>query len=196
MSTVLDNTFGVIGARGGQGTTTIAAALALHVSRHRPVGLISEGLFDMATILGIRADVADDATDVTEDLTVARRPLPGRLNVVDCGTLQHPTMAGPAKLIVVVRGPCFLALTSVVRARLPAVHGLVVVREAHRSITAADAVEATGLPLLAEVPVTERLARTIDAGLLRQRAHVLAELAPLRALAGELLSGLPDRRAS
>lgn len=193
---MLDNTIGVIGARGGQGTSTIAAALALLASRDRSVGLIASNPSDLATIVGISAAVGDDAIDVSDELTVARRPQPGRVNVVDCGALQHGTMARPAKFVVVLRGPCFLALTNLVRAELPPDCGLVVVREAHRSITAVDAVEASGLPLLAEVPVTERLARIVDAGLLRQRAHALAELAPLHAVATELSVGAPDRRSN
>jgi MinD superfamily P-loop ATPase len=193
---VLDNTIGVIGARGGQGTSTIAAAVALLVSLDRPVGLIANDPSDVAAILGISAAVGDDAVDVSNELTVARRPLPGRVNIVDCGSLHHCTTARPAKLVVVLRGPCFLALTSLVTAQLPADCSVVVVREAHRSITAVDVLEATGLPLLAEVPVTERLARIVDAGLLRQRAHALAELASLHAFVAELSGGTPDRRAS
>ena len=47
---------------------------------------------------------------------------------------------------------------------------MVIVHEAHRSISPADAAEVTGLPLLASVPVTDRVARIVDVGLLGARS--------------------------
>ena len=187
-----DNTIGVIGTRGGQGTSTIATVLALFASAECPTGLIGPDPDDLLAGLG-RSDSGHQPVPVSDTLTIASRPLAGSaLDILDCGTLRHPASTLPAEVVAVVRGPCYLALRSLVASGASGLEGMVIVHEAHRSISPADAVEVTGLPLLARVPVTDRVARIVDAGLLGSRATALPEFASLRALAARLRS--PDGR--
>jgi hypothetical protein len=188
-----NNTIGVIGARGGQGTSTIATVLALYASYQGPTGLIGPDPADLLAGLG-RSDSGHEPVPMSDTLTIASRPLAGpAVNIVDCGTLRHPASTLPAELVAVVRGPCYLALKTLVASRASQFEGLIIVHEAHRSISPADAVVVTGLPVLASVRVTDRVARIVDAGLLGPRATALPEFAALRALAGRLHSPAGSR---
>ncbi len=67
-----------------------------------------------------------------------------------------------------LRGPCYLAL----RTLLAADHGLdgiILVAEPGRALNERDVADVTGLDVVATVPVTPGIARTIDAGLLATR---------------------------
>src|SRR3954471_15520898 len=57
--------------------------------------------------------------------------------------------------------------------------GIVLVREAGRSLTAGDVADIAGVAVIAQVEVNSTVARKIDAGLLISRLNRLDELAPL-----------------
>ncbi len=94
-----------------------------------------------------------------------------RAIVVDAGRhLPTATVIGhPATELVVTRA-CYLALRRWVGHHPPS--GVVVVREAGRSITDADIARTLAAPVLASTPWDPAVARAVDAGLLTQRLPV------------------------
>ena len=115
-----------------------------------------------------------------------------RAVVVDAGTLGRTTppsareeVAGTflerAGSCLLVTRPCYLALraTSTALSTWPA-DGCILLTEKDRALKAADVPAVLGIPVVAEVPVAARVARSVDAGLLLQRG----DAASVRALAG------------
>lgn len=109
----------------------------------------------------------------------------GRTVVVDCGRVDASPVAqrfaAEADRSVLVTRLCVLALrragTAPVRPS-----GVVVVRDAGRSLSLVDVEETVGAPVLAEVAVDPSVARAVDAGLARGRiprglAEVLGSVA-------------------
>ena len=81
---------------------------------------------------------------------------------------SSPTRPPGLVLLVVLRGPCYLGLRSIVASGLQA-DGIVLLVEAGRSLTRRDVGDVCGVPVVAQIPVTANVARTIDAGLLVTR---------------------------
>ena len=79
----------------------------------------------------------------------------------------------------VLRGPCYLALRTLLAGQ-HGLDGLVLVAEPGRALSERDVTDATGLDVVATVPVTPRIARTIDAGLLATRHPRQREFRSLR----------------
>src|SRR3546814_11967862 len=102
--------------------------------------------------------------------------------VVDAGTLAARSAGGPGgdRNYLVLRGPCYIALASVLAAGVTGFDGVVIVAEAQRSLTAADVADVLGLPDVATVNASPQVARTIDAGLLPSRLTRLNDLPSLR----------------
>ena len=88
--------------------------------------------------------------------------------------------------LVVLRGPCYLAVRNIVRRVAGGeggrVEGIVLLTEPGRSLTARDVTDATGVAVVATVAVTAGVARTIDAGLLIARLRRLGDLASVAPL--------------
>lgn len=173
----------VSGARGGQGTTTVAAALALFASGARQSILVASEPETAARVLGV-AVPAERCVEVTSRLRLASiLPAAGDDTVViDGGHLGHGVVApAGASHWVVLRGPCYLALASLLEAPVRP-DGIILVAETGRSLTAIDASDITGLPVVATVTASPAVARAIDAGILPARISRLPELAQLRSL--------------
>ncbi|MDQ1437366.1 MAG: hypothetical protein QOK43_995 [Acidimicrobiaceae bacterium] len=101
-------------------------------------------------------------------LTLAAEPRPV---VVDCGSTGGPlayTLAGAASLSLLVLRPCYLGLRRALAAPVRP-SGVVLVTEPGRSLTKADVEDALGVPVRAEVPWSDGVARAVDAGLLAGR---------------------------
>lgn len=171
----------VTGARGGQGTTTVAAALALYAATAGDAALVSADEVGMRVLLGVPAE-DDGSTLVGGRLVLAAlSPAAGAATVVlDGGRLGTSTPAGHGDHYVVLRGPCYVALATLLAADAPRPDGIILVAEEGRSLTARDVSEVTGLPVIATVQTSLRVARSIDAGLLPSRLPRLRELAELR----------------
>jgi hypothetical protein len=149
--------------------------------RRRPTRLVSDEPAAMAALLGIVGPATEgDTVAVTDGLELGSSSDLASLTVVDAGRALPLPATERAISLVVVRGPCYLALRHLVNAegRLP--DGIVLAKEAGRSLTAKDVSDVTGVPVVAQIDVTPAVARTIDAGLLVARLHRLDELAPLR----------------
>jgi hypothetical protein len=80
-----------------------------------------------------------------------------------------------------VRGPCYLALSTLVSRPDLRPDGVILVAEPGRSLSAADTSAILGLPLVATVPVRPSIARLIDAGLLAGRPSEIPGLDHLSA---------------
>lgn len=170
------------GAKGGVGTTTVAALHALAMTRRghtvRITSRTTTGVEDLAAVLGVPTPPAGEPVQVLPGLTLADQPCPDSYSVVDAGTDLFTTPdAGP--LYAVVRND-YLSL----RRALPAVAettGVVLVVEPNRSLTQRDIVDVLGRPISAEVRLDPTIARAVDAGLLSTARHLgldLSHLAP------------------
>jgi hypothetical protein len=194
---VSPRTITLTGARGGHGTTTVAAALALYAAGHVPTALVSTDPAATAALIGIPLAVAGEWVQVTPTLVLTPDPtIPGDFRpeavVIDAGS-GHSAQerAAGEEHYVVLRGPCYVALATVLAAPPGRVDGIILVAEAGRSLTARDVTEVLDLPVVATVTASPDVARTIDAGLLVSRIHRLRDLAPLRALATDPYAGRP-----
>ena len=174
------------GARGGQGTSTIAAAMALYAAGHATTQLVAADMSATAALLGLPEPSHDQVT-ITGQFTLARRTS-GRpaVRIIDTGTAT-PSVAGGGVRLVVLRGPCYVALRGLVRDGGPRPDGIVVVAEPGRSLSARDVEDVTGVAVVAIVPVTAAVARAIDAGLFVARLYRLSDLAALRRYVTALL---------
>jgi hypothetical protein len=193
-------------AKGGSGTTVVAAALASVLARTSPQGAVIADLAgDVPAALGLpeppgpglAAWLEAGAAVPADALTRLEVPAGGGLSVlpaggtlpeaagrgevlaavlaadrrpvvVDCGSAP----AGPALAVaaaashsLLVLRPCFLALRRAVASPVRP-SGVVLVEEEGRSIGRADVEDALGVPVRAVVPVHQRVARAVDAGLL------------------------------
>lgn len=166
------------GAKGGQGTTTVAAATAVIAAGHAPTTLVTPEASDAATLLGLPRPDDGGPIQVTPTLWLASEVVEGTAVAI----IDGPPLPAASERYLVVRGPCYLALAAALRHDSPP-DGIVLLHEPGRSLTARDVTEVTGIPVVAQVPVSDVVARAIDAGLLLARLHHLADLRPLRTLA-------------
>lgn len=177
----------ITGARGGQGTTTVAAALALHAASVGDAVLKAPPQQGAAAILGHPAIDRGESVAVTGHLTLATPPATVTADtlVVDGGLhdgAREWLSEEQGERYVVLRGPCYVALATLVSSSARQPDGIILVAEDGRSLSARDVAEITGLPVVATVDATPRVARTIDAGLLPSRITRLRELSQLRTL--------------
>ncbi|HSH60415.1 MAG TPA: hypothetical protein VK988_12415 [Acidimicrobiales bacterium] len=192
-----ETTITVLGARGGHGTTTVATAIAIIAAGYEPTELVSH---DAAPLLGVPEPNGNgNAVPIGEQLFLSESGTRNdRVTVVDGGTIQEALSKGTGNgaCYVVLRGPCFLGLRTLVanqdRGRNPA--GIILVPEEGRSLRERDVEEVLGVPVVARVRHSPTVARTIDAGLFLTRLHCQGEFEQLRRLVVQMLS--PRRMAS
>lgn len=176
-------TITVTGARGGHGATTMAAALALFAAKHGRTTLVAHDRWAAAVLLGM-PEGDEEVVEVTAGLSLARHaPTDPRDTLVVDGGAAGGESTGES--YVVLRGPCYVALASLLATLDAPPDGVIVLAEPGRSLTCRDVYEVVGIPVVATVRASPSVARTIDAGLLVGRVHRLRELAPLAALVGQ-----------
>ncbi|HET7488309.1 MAG TPA: hypothetical protein VFJ85_10295 [Acidimicrobiales bacterium] len=103
--------------------------------------------------------------------------------VVDCGPPDGPAglaVAAAAGLSLLVLRPCFLALRRALAAPVRP-SGVILVREEGRALGRRDVEDVLGVPVRAEVPWDQAVARRVDAGLLAGGLPRLLERALRRA---------------
>jgi hypothetical protein len=168
----MTTTVTLVGARGGSGTSTVAAALALHAAGDTPTSLLTHDPTAMARLLGTAALPAPDHPFAAgPGLTVAGLDGPrDAVTIVDAGSAATvKTLPTDGRRYAVVRGPCYLALSTLVSLPDLRPDGVILVAEPGRSLSAADTSAILGVPVVATVPVRPSIARLIDAGLLAGR---------------------------
>jgi hypothetical protein len=144
-------------------------------------------------LLGLR-EPGEDEIAVTDRLTLTNTATgEPEIRIVDGGTRASVSGDEDRLDVVVLRGPCYVALRSLVCSGYRQPDGIVLLSEPGRSLTDRDVHDVTGIPVVATVAVTPAVARTIDAGLLIGRLHRLRDLAPLRRYTAGLLN-FPPRR--
>ena len=106
-------TINLFGARGGQGTSTTAAALGLLAARRGyRVELITDTPDAMRALLGLINVSADaESVDAVPGLTVrSETSRSAGLVITDTGTLAGAHGGAELVQVVVLRGPCYLSL--------------------------------------------------------------------------------------
>jgi hypothetical protein len=191
------------GARGGHGTTTVAAVVALQAARTAPTVLVSPDTAAACALLGASGGRDDGhAIEVAPNLLLAaERPDAGHdsIVVVDEGTLTSKPPAAPTATeehYLVLRGPCYVALATTLAADIDGIEGIVLVSERDRSLRPADVTDVLGIPVVASVTLSPQVARAIDAGLLASRFPRLRDLDDLRALSCPLATSTPSCRST
>jgi hypothetical protein len=184
----MTRTITFIGARGGHGTSTIAAAAALFAAAEQRTILVSDDPAASAALVGAPMPVGAECVDVTPRLTLTTRPelhADAEVIVVDAGrlateaTVEAPR-TGETRRYVVLRGPCYVALATILAAGGPTPDGIIVVSEPGRALSERDVAEILGVAVAATIPIDPAVARAIDAGLLPSRVHRTRALTPLR----------------
>jgi len=170
----MTTTLTLVGARGGSGASTVAAALALRTAEDVPTALLTHDPTAMARLLGTTGAVPAPTHPfaVGPRLTVAGLDGPrDTVTIIDAGPAVAAAQALPAdgRRYTVVRGPCYLALATIVALPDLRSDGVILVAEPGRSLSTADASVILGVPVVATVPVRPSIARLIDAGLLAGR---------------------------
>lgn len=191
------------GARGGHGTTTVAAVVALHAARTAPTVLVSPDTEAACALLGAAGGHHDGrAIDLAPDLLLTtERPVATTdgIVVVDEGTLASKPPGAPTATeehYLVLRGPCYVALATTLASDIGGVEGIVLVSERDRSLRPADVTDVLGIPVVATVTLSPQVARAIDAGLLASRYPRLRDLDDLRALSCLPATSTPSRRST
>lgn len=185
-----------VGARGGQGTTTVAATTALHAAHRAPTALLCADPLAAAALLGAEPVLPGDQAVIAPRLTLGGLDGPhAPITVIDAGPVSTaaPAPAG-ARTLAVVRGPCYLALHTLLAQEEFRPDGVVVVAEAGRAISEVDVARIVAAPVVASVAVRPEVARMVDAGELLTGATTEPELTPLRTLVDQLVPELGHRR--
>lgn len=165
--------------KGGQGCSTLAVGLALHLSAEGPTELVpmDPGTFqDHLAILGLPAKLeGDTATDVRDNLRVVTVPEADGVmhRVYDWGTNPGPKYRNPEGTWVCVMRPCYLALRAFVMRSSISTDIVALVTEEGRALNRQDVEACTGHRAV-EVAYDRSIMRAVDAGLLavRMPAHM------------------------
>jgi hypothetical protein len=170
-------TAAIYGAKGGVGTSTIAALLALSCAPLGRTLLVDTSITnDLEAVLGVPGSVDRSLTTVIADsLYLAnletQAPPVWDVEIIDAGTgttnTQRDAIESSAITVLVVRND-YLSLRRATLSPYKPTH--LVLREASRALDARGCGSLHGLPAIV-VEVDPALARTIDAGLLVNRSH-------------------------
>lgn len=177
---MVTTTYHLFGAKGGAGTSTVASALALTLSRKDKTTL-SAGYGnpnddDLLAILGSAHGIERKiGSEITPDL-FWRQPESDdpTFRVIDHGTdlewaAETAAFRSPDHRVVrllVTRG-CYLAMRRVVHSPgIKHIDGIVLLEEPERALGKREVQDVTGRPVIARIPVKPFVARAIDAGVL------------------------------
>ncbi len=164
----MNTTTTLIGAKGGVGTSTIAAVYALQLAQSgqtvRLTATHSGGVDDLACILGTLPPAPGDVIQIVDGLSLADHPEAGAdHNVVDGGTDCFSDHSGTA-VYVIVRND-YVSLRRALNAPQTTV-GAILVTERGRALRRSDVADVLAFPVVAQLVVDPLIARASDAGLL------------------------------
>lgn len=188
----MTHTINVYGAKGGVGTSTVAAMLAaIAYEDGRNVLLVTDGSKDAASALGVHEPgkdfvtvnphfhVSQYVTDVDDIVSVTK----ANIVVIDWETeIPYLGATAPNETNVMVTTTDYLSIKRGTRKVGPD-HRVVVVEKEHSCLTPTDAINAFGRPsTILKASGNADIARQVDAGLILSRiprtAEVLHELLP------------------
>ncbi len=152
------------GAKGGQGTSTVAALLALDYARGGCRVTLSDASGDSGDLLALLGRAGGPDAAPIELGREGGTPY----SVVDCRTSAPADLEPGDSAYLVLRGPCYLALRRALALPFRPT-GVILVTEGERSLGDEDVRDVLGLPVLATIAVDPRIARMVDAGLLESR---------------------------
>jgi hypothetical protein len=149
----------LVQAKGGQGTSVAACAVALRAAGDgRHVRLDGHDRGELAAVLGIAGD-----GPVTPGLVLG----PDRGEPYDLVVHDGPSDRGTGVLVL---RPCYLALRQALNTGATAdAAGIVLVTEPGPALGSDDVAAVTGLPVIATIPLRPEIARAVDAGVLADR---------------------------
>ena len=166
-----------VGAKGGVGTSTIAALHAIQLARlGRTVRLsANDGVDDLAAIVGVPCPGPDETADVLPGLTLGeeRCTEADAVNVIDAGTDCFSDHEG-SDVYLVLRNDYQSLRRALNAPRMTT--GLVLVTEAQRSLNRRDVEDVLTQPIVAELRLDPAIARAVDAGLLTTARHLRVDL--------------------
>src|SRR5687768_8697701 len=117
----MTTTVTLVGARGGQGTSTVAAALALYAAEDAPTALLTHDPTAMARLLGTTGALPAPEHPFAAGPRLTVAGLDGArdvVTIVDAGQAPAAVAAGTlpegGQRYAIVRGPCYLALATLV----------------------------------------------------------------------------------
>lgn len=158
---------GLIGAKGGSGTTTTAVMLfAALADMGESVTLVTDSEGFAAAGLALSHRYQNDRG------MVVNRDMDPMLSVSDDVVITDGG-AGTDKTFLVTKG-CYLALRRAVSMDLSDFHGVILVSEMGRALREMDVERALSLPVVATIPYDPSISRSVDAGLLMFRVPMVA----------------------
>ena len=155
-------TVNLFGIKGGVGTTTVAAALAIITARLGigTIGVSSRWTDEdaLAAVLGT-GTLPNPGTMVLPDVRFGRDPREGdpRVSIVDCGSeLRNVRMTSPGDVNLIVARGCYIGLRRYTREvgdwNRSQFHGVILLDEPGRALAKREVGDVTGLPVLATIP--------------------------------------------
>ena len=165
-----------VGAKGGVGTSTIAALHAIQLARlGRTVRFTAnDGVDDLAATVGVPCPGPNDTAQVLPGLTLAEQRCTDTdaINVVDASTDCFSHHDGSVYLVL--RND-YLSLRRALNAPRTTA-GLILVTEAQRPLTRRDVEDVLAQPIVVELRLDPAIARAVDAGLLTTAHHLRVDL--------------------
>ncbi|MCA1697989.1 MAG: hypothetical protein LC790_03430 [Actinobacteria bacterium] len=166
-----------VGAKGGVGTSTIAALHAIQLARlGRTVRLsANDAVDDLAAIVGVPCPGPDETARVLPGLTLGEERCTDTdaINVIDAGTDCFSGHDGSAVYLVIRND--YQSLRRALNAPRTTT-GLVLVTEAQRSLNRRDVEDVLAQTIVAELRLDPAIARAVDAGLLSTARHLRVDL--------------------
>jgi hypothetical protein len=150
-------TIHLYGAKGGAGTSTVAALVALTAADNGHAVALQDASGDHGDMYAILGQTASD-----DYPRVGRADGPISLAVIDHGTTAPAGQADGDRTYLVTRA-CYLALR---RTGGTTADGVIFLAEAGRALDGRDIEAVTGVGIVATVTVDQTTARLIDAGML------------------------------
>ena len=165
-----------VGAKGGVGTSTVAALHATQLARlgHTVRLSANDGVDDLAAIVGVPCPAPNDTAKVLPSLTLAEQRCTDTdaINVVDAGTDCFTDHDGSVYLVL--RND-YLSLRRALNAPRTTT-GLILVTDAQRPLTRCDVEDVLPQPIVVELRLDPAIARAVDAGLLTTARHLRVDL--------------------
>lgn len=157
----------LFGAKGGVGTTTVAASLALMLARKGSTTIRSIDEDSCLAMLGIGRTEYPYGDAITYNLSWMTGE--GFAAVNDNG-INIDAAADAAGIRLLVTRGCYLALRRAVHSDgLKHIDGIVLVDEPGRALGRREVTDVLGKPIVATIPYKDTVCRAIDAGVLVHR---------------------------